>query len=577
MGDTVHILGKSLSQTPIASVLIAALKQKATGELSVSHQQGQDRIYFQAGIPTGTQVLRAFKPLGRLLFDLGWIDMAAMERSLELMAQGRRQGEALVELGALTPEQLEQGLRLLQIRNLCEMAKLTEGDLAFEAAKPPPTWAAGVPPNALRTLREVLAVEQSQPVVDKLIERIGGERIPVRIPSHVIGGLRHFDLDDEEEAATRRLAEPKTLSAFWEVAGLDPRRARALAAELALTGLLVTYGVSEDTGQLAGQGSQQRQAASEARARLEELAHRPQASVARRDTQVQDKERRRRMRQRAMAGIAPDRFGRSFVAKPEEASSPVVEPPPTSPPADPEDDRPLTAEERSLEALIRERIELLPSQDLFQRLGLVRAATLPQIKSAFVKAVQLFHPDHLPPNLAHLQENQRRLFSAIKEAYDVLSDDGRRRDYLSQGTPARSGPTPGPAAKPRDEDAKIAAFRGDMLLQKKDYRGASDAFHTAYQLVKNGDHWASECWAILLDPDRKTEADRARAELLEAARKHPEAERPCYFLGVLARMDGRVEEAEELFQTVLRINPRHIEAGQEMRLLALRKKKGGRR
>ncbi|MHB1846954.1 MAG: J domain-containing protein, partial [Deltaproteobacteria bacterium] len=564
--------------TPLAMVLISALKQKVTGELTLTHAQGQDRIYFQSGIPTGTQVLRAFKPLGRLLLELGWIDLAALEKSIELMGQGRRQGEALVEIGAVTREQLEQGLRLLQVRNLCEMARLSEGELLFEAAKPPPAWAAGVPPNALRILREVLAVDASFSVVDRLVDRLGGERTPVRIPAHLIDGLKHFDLDDDEEVAAKRLSEPKTLAAFYELSGLSLPQARALVAELGLTGLLVTYGVSEDTGRLAGAGSQKREEAREARARLEEIGSTPQASVARRVSVQEDRDRRRRLLQRGMAGMGPDRLSRSFAGRQSQEppqAAPVAPPPPAF--SIELDDQALSAEERGLESLVRERIALLPQQDLFQRLGLTRAATVPQIKSAFVKAVQLFHPDHLPPKLAHLQDEQRQLFTAVKEAYDVLSDDAKRRDYLSQqGKFIRSSPTQG-SSKPREEDAKIAAFRGDMLLQKKDFRSAADAFHTAYQLVKNGDYLASEAWAILLDPDRKGESDTARSQLLEAATKHPEAERPCYYLAVFAKMDGRPDEAEELFQNVLRINPRHIEAGQELRLLAMRKKKGTRR
>src|SRR5450631_1044492 len=119
-----HGLGGDLAQVPLASVLITALKQKVSGELSIEHASGQDQVYFQEGVPTGTHVLHAFKPLGRLLLEMGWIDMDALNQSLELMSQGRRQGEALLEIGALDEVQLNAALRLLQIRNLVELAKL---------------------------------------------------------------------------------------------------------------------------------------------------------------------------------------------------------------------------------------------------------------------------------------------------------------------------------------------------------------------------------------------------------------------------------------------------------------------
>jgi len=581
MGDLgPHTLGDNLATTPLASVLVNALKLKVTGELAVAHELGEDRIYFQGGIPTGTQVLRSFKPLGRLLLELGWIDLGAMEKSIEMMGQDKRQGEALVEIGAITREQLEEGLRLLQIRNLVEMARLGEGELAFEAGRPPPSWAGGVPPNALRTLRQVLTVEQSMAVCEKLIDRIGGERIPVRVPAHLEPSLEHFDLDDDELTAARLLLAPKTLAIFWETSGLARPRSRALAAELALTGLLVSYGLSEDTGQIgAAAASAERKAAEEARQRLTEIMHAaPQASMAKRNRPLEDdRARRRKLLQRAIASNAPtDRLSRAFTGQPKDGVTTVVVPTSSPVPTPPADGRPLTPEERTLEALINERTALLPGQDYFSRLGVPRSATLPQIKAAFVKAVQLFHPDHLPPKLAHIAAKQRDIFAAVKEAYDTLSDEDRRRDYLASKGRGMAGAAAGsaPAApRPRDEDAKIAAFRGDALLAKCDYVAAADAFHAAYQLDPNGDYLASELWCAVVDPARKAEVADAKQKLIEAAAKHPDAVRPSYYLGVVARMEGRMEEAEQLFRNVLKISPKHLEAGQELRLLELRKKR----
>src|SRR5580692_11135323 len=112
------VLGKDLAQTPLANILIAALKQKATGQLTIRGSKGDDRIYFRAGIPSGSQVLEPFKPLGRMLFELGWINEQQLNQSLEQMHKGEKQGEALVKLGALSPEKLTEALQVQLIRNL---------------------------------------------------------------------------------------------------------------------------------------------------------------------------------------------------------------------------------------------------------------------------------------------------------------------------------------------------------------------------------------------------------------------------------------------------------------------------
>jgi hypothetical protein len=367
MGDVdPHVLGKDLTESPLASVLITALKQKVTGQLTIRHSEGEDLVYFKAGIPTGTQCKRSFKPLGRMLLELGWISLSALEKSLEMMAQGRKQGEALIELGAITQDQLEEGLRLSQIRNIVEIARLSEGPLDFKADVPAESWVAGVAPNALRTLRVVLTVDQSRPVSDSIIERLGGEGIPVRIPTHLKNVLEHFDLDDDEVAAAEMLLEAKTLLTFWDICKLAQPRARALVAELAVTGVLVSYGQAEDTGNIGNKvGSAERKAAEEARARLTEIMHAaPQAPMAKRGRSLEDdRARRRKLLQRGLASnVTSDRLSKAFTSQRQETAAATAAPAASPLPPPPEDGRPLSPEERTLEALILERIALLPTR-----------------------------------------------------------------------------------------------------------------------------------------------------------------------------------------------------------------------
>ncbi len=563
------ILGSDLAQTPLAGVLIAAIKQKVTGELGVRHDLGEDCIYFRAGVPNGTRVMRVFKPIGRLLLELGWIDATALERTIELMARGRRQGEALVEIGAVDAEQLDRGLRLLQIRNLVEMAKLGQGRLEFREGRPPPPWAAGVPPNALRTLREVMIADPSAPVVDRLIERLGGEQVPVRIPAHLASTFEYFDFEDDEEAAARRLLDRMPLATFWDDSTLPRARSRALAAELALTGVLVAYAATEDTSPLdARPPSPDRREAEAAREQLAALMHAtPQAPVAQRHRSIEDdRERRQRLRQRAIASNATSVLAQAFARK-SRTAPPAPPPANPGPPPPPADDRPLTQEERQLEALILDRSALLPSQDFFDRLGVNRRSTTPQIKAAFSRAAQIFHPDHLPKKLAHLTDKQRGLFAAIKEAYDVLSDDAKRQEYL-----AASGRRPQARSneRPSEKQAREAAARGDALLARGDYAGAARAFQEAHERSRHPDHLAAEIWSGIADPTRQGELAALQKRLSEVA-AHPRAARACYYLGILARRANRVDEAEQHFRKAVEIDPGLAEAGSELRHIELRK------
>jgi curved DNA-binding protein CbpA len=246
------------------------------------------------------------------------------------------------------------------------------------------------------------------------------------------------------------------------------------------------------------------------------------------------------------------------------------EAPSTPEPPPPIDTRLLTAEERTLQALILERGELLQVQDLFERLNLPRSANAAAVKAAYFKTAQLFHPDRLPKNLAGLAAKQREVFNAVKEAYDTLVDDDQRRAYLgSREKPKYAGP----GAAAFGSDPKDAAQKGEAFLDKGDYASAEQAFHAAYEMGKSGDHLAAELWCRRLVPARKSEEAEIRKKLAEASVKHPDSTKAPYFLGLLARMEGQTDEAERLFRKVLAVNPQHPEASQELRIMELRKKK----
>jgi curved DNA-binding protein CbpA len=579
MPDDQHLLGTNLAETPLASVLVSALKLKVTGELSLHHDAGEDRIYFQGGIPTGTQVFHNFKPLGRFLLDLGWISMQQLEESLVLMKEGQRQGEALVAMGALDQKQVGDALRLLQVRNLVEMARLPQARLEFDGLKPPPPWIAGVPVNALRTLREVLAVPQSLGVCRSLMEVVGGDGADVWIPPQFMKTLDAFELDPDELSALKLLSSPTTLATLFQQANLAVSRASALVAELVVTGMLQAT-QAKAAPALGGQ-----------QLRPPPWAPPRPTSPSSGGVSEEARARRRRLLQRGIDNMGG--FGRGHARPsppstdlPEAASDALPEtaapshaashaaspaassaPPPAAAPAPP----PLVPDgHEELRKRIEARAPIAMGSDLFARLGLPTGASKDLVKQSFVEAAQLFHPDHLPLALASLASVQRDIFTALKEAYDTLTDDSRRRAYEAS-VRAAAAEAAKPPVDPRAEQAKIAAFQGDQALRKRDYATAADQFHTAYELYANGDYLASEAWALFSDPAR---SNKKAKDMVEAAFvDHPESERALYYVAMLARLDGKADEAERMFKKVLKMNPRHMEASQELHLLKLRKKK----
>src|SRR4051794_41227428 len=63
-------------------------------------------------------------------------------------------------------------------------------------------------------------------------------------------------------------------------------------------------------------------------------------------------------------------------------------------------------------------------KDYYAALGVPKAASAADIKKAYRKLARDLHPDKNPDNKAAEEK-----FKAVSEAYDVLSDDTKRREY----------------------------------------------------------------------------------------------------------------------------------------------------
>ncbi|MGH7779948.1 MAG: DnaJ C-terminal domain-containing protein [Candidatus Binataceae bacterium] len=67
-------------------------------------------------------------------------------------------------------------------------------------------------------------------------------------------------------------------------------------------------------------------------------------------------------------------------------------------------------------------------RDYYKTLGVERGATEPEIKTAYRKLARKFHPDVNPNN-----KDAEKRFKEINEAYQVLSDAGKRKKYDELG------------------------------------------------------------------------------------------------------------------------------------------------
>ena len=81
------------------------------------------------------------------------------------------------------------------------------------------------------------------------------------------------------------------------------------------------------------------------------------------------------------------------------------------------------------------------AKDFYKILGVPRDADAKVIKQAYFKMAKKYHPDSHPKD----DKNAKERFQDVSEAYDILSDEDRKRDYDIEldSTSARSSKYPG--------------------------------------------------------------------------------------------------------------------------------------
>ena len=283
------------------------------------------------------------------------------------------------------------------------------------------------------------------------------------------------------------------------------------------------------------------------------------------------KERRQRLLRRAMQnlGAIGHRPAAGAEPAPREVAGAVTVPdmPATSAQVS---NAPRTPDETQLAALIERRFaDIKAGVDRFAILGLPRDASREQVKGAFLDLAKIFHPDRLPASLQHLAQKMTGVFEGVRDAYEVLYDDIKRRGYLVSLAAAPALAT-GPRSK--QADAEEAFRRGEALFRKREYVAAEEQYERAFAQDAKALYLAAQGWCLYMDPTRKAEAPRATKLMTDALKLDPSCDRAHYQLGVIARVEGDVDRAERAFREAVRSNPKHLEANQELRLIEMRKK-----
>ena len=127
----------SLARQPFAHLLQRIYAGRLTGALLLTSAQVKKIVYVENGYPVAVRSNDPTECLGQILLQQRMISAETLAESLRQMkASKKRQGELLVEMGALSPYNLSRALVLQMEAKLLEVFSWREGRFAFKKGQP---------------------------------------------------------------------------------------------------------------------------------------------------------------------------------------------------------------------------------------------------------------------------------------------------------------------------------------------------------------------------------------------------------------------------------------------------------
>ena len=213
-----------------------------------------------------------------------------------------------------------------------------------------------------------------------------------------------------------------------------------------------------------------------------------------------------------------------------------------------------------------ELYERLMGVDHFEALGLERKhATPAEVKRNFFVLAKELHPDTVSdPAQGALRDLKERLFSRINEAAQVLGDDKRRKEYEDELE----------GKKNSVDVARIFAAeenfqRAEIFIKARKYQEGLDLIEKAISMNdQEAEFFAWRGYArFLLSRDRKAAYEDTAADCRKAIKMQEKCLPAHLFLGHMSKVVGEMKLAQKCYERVLQLDPKHVEAQRELRLM----------
>ncbi|MCK6545490.1 J domain-containing protein, partial [Myxococcota bacterium] len=240
---------------------------------------------------------------------------------------------------------------------------------------------------------------------------------------------------------------------------------------------------------------------------------------------------------------------------------------------DDEDTGSLKPEEKKAVAAITRYYDEIMSKDFFQIFNANKDTDLEKVKAAYFELAKRWHTDaYADMKLGSARTKLDAIFSRITEAYETITEKGKREEYLVYIDRQRKG-------LPTDVNQIL---RGEQLfdqaqamMRRRDYAGAKNVLEEAVRL-NPGDalYFAHLGWVTFnANPKAQNSVVDAVNYLKRAVKEQENCAVAYQYLGQIAFARGQQNEAKKWWAQCLEWEPNNIEASRGLRMLNTREEK----
>jgi hypothetical protein len=212
------------------------------------------------------------------------------------------------------------------------------------------------------------------------------------------------------------------------------------------------------------------------------------------------------------------------------------------------------------------RAETVDDEDYFQVLGVAEGASAEAVRAAYMRLAKTWHPDRVPADFIPIRGEVAKIFARMSTAQKALCDNDTRRSYVA-------------ARKAKTE----ARLRADVVREIEHALGLRD-FDSVVRLCQellvsdsdDAEALAMQAWAAIRNGEDATEDELrgALAKLERAVNVDRSNDQAVYHRGLVHKRLANLPAAFRDFARALQLNPKHLAAEREVRIFAMRARKG---